>query len=200
MPQRIHWGTVETQDTLRYGRNSPPWPDEDPDDPDGSPDPLKDLYDNEEDNEGNDGGNDGNVGSNDDNEDEDDNDEDEDDEGDEGDEGKSQARQARQPTQPTRSTQPPPAKRRRTQNIMAQLDNKAKIFVIRCAVRDADLYSKLSRQNFWSRISQELEEELGIKYTTLSRAVNSLVKKRKGYLAGVGRGEERRRMTLNTID
>jgi hypothetical protein len=83
MPQCIHWSTVETQDTLRYGRNGPPWSNEDLDDPDGSLDPLQDPYDDEEDNEGNGGGND-------DNEDEDDNDKDEDndDEDDEDDEGK----------------------------------------------------------------------------------------------------------------
>ena len=188
MPQRIHWRIVETQDTLRYGRNSPPWPNEDPD---SSPDPLRDPYDDEEDNnEGDDSGN--NDEDKDALDDKDKDDDDEYDEGDKDDEGGSQVMQARQlaqsaqPTQPTRSTQPLPAKRRRTQNIRAQLDSKAKIFVICCAVRDADLYSKLSRQNFQSRISQELEKELGIKHTTLAQVVNSLVKKRKDYLEGGG--------------
>jgi hypothetical protein len=179
MSRKILWSSIETPEILSTSRYSPPWPEVDDDEDQGSS-PKPPTYPPNHD------------------------------ENDDDDEGSSRSSSSSSDDDRTTATtrraaqaaQPPPPKRRRTQpqrpkNHRPRLNLEAKIFVTRCCVRDAELYSKLSRKNFWARIAAELEKELDIKHTTLSRTMTELVKKRKVYLECVSTGEKEDNIEFN---
>lgn len=93
----------------------------------------------------------------------------------------------------------PAAPRLAAETLRASLDKEAQITLLRLCIRDAELWSRVSRKTFWKKIRGHLHEETGQDHTTLSRLVANLVRKRREELAGVGSGEEESSSEYNIV-
>jgi hypothetical protein len=105
------------------------------------------------------------------------------------------------PLSPPQSRAPsrPATRRQAAETLRASLDKEAQITLLRLCNRDAELWSRVSRKTFWKKIRGHLREETGQDYTTLSRLVANLIRKRREELAGVGSGEEENSSEYNIV-